>query len=80
MDLIRRLWSVKAARRGVAALLAFSLVGWSFYSQYANPGTAEAATVVTLTNTALTTWTVPDDWNSDDNLIEVIGGGGAGDS
>ncbi len=32
-----------------------------------------------ITNTALTTWTVPSDWNSASNTIEVIGGGGGGD-
>jgi len=30
--------------------------------------------------TSGSTWTVPDDWNSADNSIEVIGGGGGGGS
>jgi hypothetical protein len=31
-----------------------------------------------ITDTAQTTWTVPSDWNSASNTIELIGGGGAG--
>lgn len=31
-----------------------------------------------LTNSALSTWTVPDNWNSSNNSIETIGSGGAG--
>jgi len=37
-----------------------------------------APTVIFLTNTSLTEWTVPNDWNSGDNTIEVIGAGGGG--
>ena len=33
-------------------------------------------TTLTFTNTATTTWTVPLDWNSANNTIECIGGGG----
>src|SRR5579864_1615470 len=33
-----------------------------------------------ITNTAQTTWTVPGDWNSASNTIELIGGGGNGDA
>ena len=36
------------------------------------------ATVMFLTNTALTSWTVPSNWNSAANTIEVIGAGGSG--
>lgn len=36
-------------------------------------------TVILITDTASTTWVVPDDWNSASNTIEVIGGGGGGD-
>ncbi|MDD5071471.1 MAG: DUF2341 domain-containing protein [Patescibacteria group bacterium] len=40
---------------------------------------AQAAPIVTyLTNTALTSWDVPADWNPGSNTIEVIGGGGGG--
>jgi len=31
-----------------------------------------------ITDTAQTTWTVPSDWNSSSNTIEVIGGSGSG--
>jgi hypothetical protein len=31
---------------------------------------------IVITNTAQTTWTVPDDWNNLNNSIQVIGGGG----
>jgi hypothetical protein len=31
-----------------------------------------------ITDTAQTTWTVPGDWNSASNTIELIGGGGNG--
>ena len=37
----------------------------------------KAATAMTFL-TSGTTWTVPSDWNSSDNTIEVIGGGGGG--
>jgi len=37
-----------------------------------------ASTVIFLTNTSLTEWTVPDNWDSGDNTIEVIGAGGGG--
>ena len=37
-----------------------------------------APTIVFLTNTALTTWTVPSDWNNATNIVECIGGGGGG--
>lgn len=37
-----------------------------------------AATTIFLTNTAATSWTVPSDWNSSNNTIEVIGGGAGG--
>jgi hypothetical protein len=36
-----------------------------------------ATTIIFLTGTASTTWTVPSDWNSASNTIEVIGAGGA---
>jgi hypothetical protein len=35
-------------------------------------------TVIFLTTTGAGSWTVPDDWNSAANTIEVIGGGGGG--
>lgn len=37
-----------------------------------------ANTVIFLTNTASTTWVVPNDWNNASNTIEMIGGGGGG--
>lgn len=37
-----------------------------------------ATTTIFLTDTALTVWTVPSDWNNNANTIEVIGGGGGG--
>lgn len=43
------------------------------------PREAQAtATTIFLTDTGLTSWTVPSDWNNSDNTIEVIGGGGGG--
>lgn len=39
---------------------------------------AAAPTVIYITSTASTSWTVPSNWNSDSNTIEVIGGGGGG--
>lgn len=36
------------------------------------------AEVIFLTTTGANTWTVPSDWNSSNNTIEVIGGGGGG--
>src|SRR3989344_7007658 len=47
------------------------------------PLCAEAAVSTTTTAVFLTSgtsWTVPSDWNSSNNTIEVIGGGGAGES
>ena len=46
-------------------------------SQLAQVGGA-GSTVIFLTSG--TTWTVPSDWNSANNKIEVIGGGGGGDN
>lgn len=40
------------------------------------PVTVSAATTIFLTSS--TSWTVPSDWNSSDNTIEVIGGGSNG--
>ena len=37
-------------------------------------------TVIFLTTTGINTWTVPSDWNSSNNSIEVIGAGGGGSS
>ncbi|MDD5487187.1 MAG: DUF2341 domain-containing protein, partial [Dehalococcoidales bacterium] len=37
-----------------------------------------APTIIYITDTASTSWTVPADWNSGNNTIEVIGGGGGG--
>src|SRR5437870_1075520 len=39
---------------------------------------ARAATVIFLATTGTNNWTVPGDWNSSNNTIEVIGGGGGG--
>ena len=41
------------------------------------PCFAEANTIF-LTNTALSTWAVPSDWNNASNTIEVLGGGAGG--
>lgn len=40
-------------------------------------GTSSTKTLF-LTSTGLSTWTVPVDWNSGDNSVELIGGGGGG--
>jgi hypothetical protein len=37
-----------------------------------------APIVIYITDTASTSWTVPSNWNPDNNTIEVIGGGGGG--
>jgi len=42
------------------------------------PGFLHAATVIFLTSTTTSTWSVPADWNSSNNTIEAIGGGGGG--
>ena len=36
--------------------------------------------IIFLTTTGAGTWTVPADWNSSNNRIECIGGGGSGNS
>ena len=36
-------------------------------------------TVIFITDTSQTSWTVPSDWNNSSNSIEVIGGGAGGD-
>lgn len=50
----------------------------------ANPGIINdcsgGCTEIYLTNTSLSSWTVPADWNNSNNKIEVIGGGGGGRS
>jgi hypothetical protein len=38
----------------------------------------QLATATTIYLTSGSTWTVPSDWNSANNTIEVIGGGGRG--
>jgi hypothetical protein len=40
--------------------------------------TSSATQTIYITNTGQTSWTVPSDWNSSSNTIEVIGGGGGG--
>lgn len=55
-------------KRSLFALLAFAL--FAFGANYA------AATQIFITSG--TTWTVPADWNSQDNTIEIIGAGGFG--
>ena len=44
------------------------------------PQLAAAASPKTIVLTSGSTWTVPSDWNNSANTIEVIGGGGAGQS
>ena len=41
---------------------------------------AASNSVIFITSTASTTWTVPFDWNDASNTIEVVGGGGGGAS
>src|SRR5262249_9035560 len=69
------------ALASVSLASAIVLIGILFVYQalFKNPGKAEAAaTVIYLTSTSLATWTVPNDWDSGNNTIEVIGGGGGG--
>ena len=40
--------------------------------------TATSPTVIFLTSTSLTSWTVPNDFNISANTIELIGAGGGG--
>lgn len=48
-----------------------------FPPNHASSSTSTASTVIFLTGTGTSTWTVPADW-TDSATIEVIGGGGAG--
>lgn len=65
------------------AFIIFLIISWTLTSWPGIPfinfpfkiGEAQAATVFITTGT---TWTVPSDWNSANNTIEVIGGGGGG--
>jgi hypothetical protein len=41
---------------------------------------ADSPTVIVLTATSSSTWTVPSDWNSASNTIETIGAGASGDA
>ena len=54
----------------------FNLPNFSFVRQEAHAAITD--TVIFITGTASTTWTVPSDWNNASNTIEVIGGGGGG--
>lgn len=58
--------------KGIAVLSVFSLVFLSYWQA------AHAATVIFLTDTSATTWTVPSDWNNSNNKIEVLSAGGGG--
>ncbi|MBI4068349.1 fibronectin type III domain-containing protein [Candidatus Kaiserbacteria bacterium] len=53
-----------------------ALSPWSVVSLIPQKAEAVGPTVIFLTSG--TTWTVPVDWNSANNTIEVIGGGGSG--
>lgn len=55
---------------------AFLIIAFAFGARI--PFTTEAATTRIIVLTTGTTWTVPSDWNSSNNKIEVIGGGGSG--
>ncbi len=68
-------------KRGTFKRVSTKLFVWSLVCVLCvglyNPSTALATSnVVYLTSGS--TWTVPDDWNSASNTIEVIGGGGSG--
>ena len=66
------------SKRAVYGFLAVLILS-SSYILWWRPNRAHAQTVF-LTSTAATTWSVPGDWNSSSNTIEVIGGGGSGGS
>ncbi len=51
---------------------------WTETRQWQIAADAIATKQIFLTDTASTTWTVPSDWNSASNTIEVIGGGAGG--
>jgi hypothetical protein len=51
---------------------------WQETRQWQIAADAIANTVIVITSTASTTWTVPSDWNNASNTIELIGGGGGG--
>src|SRR3989344_1680901 len=63
-------------QRLLSVLLLLSFVASSPTLFAFPPRAYAAATVIFLTSG--TSWTVPDDWNSSNNTIEVIGGGGGG--
>lgn len=69
-------FEVGFGRAHAARALAFVLVLSFAISLFPRP--ADAATVIYLTSG--TSWTVPGDWNSTNNTIEVIGGGANGTS
>ena len=76
---------MKFLKTSIVFLIIFAWVFSGLFQIWKNPSIppeikqAKAApTVIFLTNTSLTEWIVPDDWNSGDNKIEVIGGGGGG--
>ncbi|MDP2598346.1 MAG: hypothetical protein Q8P49_00780 [Candidatus Liptonbacteria bacterium] len=51
---------------------------WQEARQWQIAADAIANTVIFISSTVATTWTVPADWNNSSNTIEVIGGGGGG--
>ncbi len=51
---------------------------WAETRQWQIAADAIATKQIFITSTASTTWTVPADWNSASNTIELIGGGGGG--
>ncbi|MDP2741232.1 MAG: hypothetical protein Q8O66_00900, partial [bacterium] len=52
---------------------------WAVWSTFFGvPRVLAADTVIFVTSTASTTWTVPTDWNNASNTIEIIGAGGGG--
>jgi hypothetical protein len=73
--------SITGQPAGVPATLDYDLggnVGAGFVSEL-DPSTQPAATsTVTVFLTSGTSWTVPSNWNSSNNTIEVIGGGAGG--
>lgn len=64
-------------QRLLSALLLLSFVASSL-ALVVGPQRVRAADPIVIFLTSGTSWTVPSDWDSSNNTIEVIGGGGGG--
>jgi hypothetical protein len=67
--------SAHATTCGTGSNITFTDFGGGYCRGYIAGGTATSSSQ----NSGTGTWTVPSDWNSSNNKIEVISGGGGGD-